>query len=429
MAKKIIMPKLDMTMEEGEISTWFVKEGDTVKKGDAIFEVLSEKAAIEVESTAKGIILKIIHQEGEVVKVTETVAIVGKSGEDYADLLEDKIIEVKMVSDEIAVSETTQAVSRSTGKVPATPAAKSIAIENNIDLSEVPMNAQGVIRKQQVENHIADLQSNKTKSTALAKKLAEEYDVNLSDVSCEGSRIYSDDVLSLVNQEAPVATKLQGIHKMSANKLTKVWQNVPMVTLTVEVDVSELITLCERVNAKINEDGVRINMTDVFIKIMGLALVDNPKANVSLQEDMLIQHNDVNISVAVATEEGLTVPVIKDVNHKGLIEINREKRLLAGKAKNGTLTKDDFKGGRMTISNIGMLGVDVFTPILNAPESHIIGIGRVKEKPVVVKGEITIRPMMWISHTFDHRALDGVPAMKVLASIRDMIEEPYSIIL
>jgi len=270
---------------------------------------------------------------------------------------------------------------------------------------------------------------NRASMISLAKKVAKEYDVNLSDVSFEGSRIYSDDVLSQVNHEVPVATKLQGIQKMSANKLTKVWQNVPMVTLTVEVDVSELITLCERVNVKINEDGVRINMTDVFIKIMSLALVENPKANVSLQDDMLIQHKDINISVAVATDEGLTVPVIKNVNHKGLIEINREKRLLAGKAKNGTLTKEDFKGGRMTISNIGMLGVDVFTPILNAPESHIIGIGRVKKKPVVVNDEIVIRPMMWISHTFDHRALDGVPAMKVLASIRDMIEEPYSIIL
>ncbi|MBV1758415.1 MAG: 2-oxo acid dehydrogenase subunit E2, partial [Dethiosulfatibacter sp.] len=235
--------------------------------------------------------------------------------------------------------------------------------------------------------------------------------------------------LEKVKKTMPKAVNLTGIRKISANKLTSIWQNVTMVTLTVEVDVSKIIELCNRLNSISESRSNQINMTDVLIKIMGMALVEHPKANVSLIDGMLIEHQDINISVAVALDEGLIVPVIKRVDQKGLLEINGEKRRLIEKAKNGSLNKDELTGGCMTISNIGMLGADIFTPILNSPESHILGLGRVNKKPVVVEDEIVIRPMMWLSHTFDHRALDGVPAMKLLASIRDMIEEPYKIIL
>lgn len=445
MAKKIIMPKLDMTMEEGEISSWFVKEGDTVKKGEPLFEVLSEKAAIEVESTAKGTVLKILSEAGDVVPVAATVAVIGKAGEDYSEVLGGgaepvvesaaQSVEEDQTVEEAKVAETIKEVSsrvESGGKIPSTPAAKTLASEKDVEMSAVKPNEEGVVRKQQVEDHlkIAD-EGDSRKMTPLARKMAQDLDVDVANIDSDRHRLYSDDIKMAIEGQTPVTAgkKLTGIRKISAQRLTEVWQSTPMVTSTVEVDVTGALELCQRLNEKITEDNVRINITDVLIKIMALALEKNPEANISVIGDDIIEHQSVNISVAVSIEGGLTVPVIRDANKKGFIEINKEKKRLAVLAKSGGLKPDDFKGGCMTISNIGMFGVDIFTPILNMPESSILGVGRIAKKPVVVDDEIVIRPMMWLSHTFDHRALDGVPAMRLLGTIRDMIEEPDLLLL
>lgn len=432
MAKRIIMPKLDMTMESGEISNWFVNEGDEVKIGDVLFEVISEKAAIEVESTAKGVVLKIFYSIGDVVKVADTVAIIGKIGEDYSSLLTNESIvqkESSLAEENDNTNTLAINIENNTESIPSTPAAKTLAKKEAVELRDVTPNQQGIIRKKNVEEYLEKRVNNYVKSTPLAKKIALEHGVELSDIATDKSRIYSEDVLEKVKKPMTKAANLTGIRKISANRLTNIWQSVPMVTLTVEVDVSKIMDLCDRLNSKSDSKFNKINMTDVLIKIMGMALVEHPRANVSLIDNMLIEHQEINISLAVALDEGLIVPVIKNVDQKGLQEINGEKRRLIEKAKNGSINKDELTGGCMTISNIGMLGADIFTPILNAPESHILGLGRVNKKPVVVEDEIVIRPMMWLSHTFDHRALDGVPAMKLLATIRDMIEEPYKIIL
>lgn len=434
MAKVIIMPKLDMTMEEGEISSWLVKEGDEVRKGDPLFEVISEKAVIEVESIVKGTVLKIICAEGQTAAVTSAVAIVGKPGEDISSLLgnemptqaiaaveENDIADVKTVSNEKRIV----ANSNENGKVAATPAAKTLASKENIDLINVETNEQGNIRKQQVKDYLET--DAKVKSTPLATKIARDNDIDISEIGSDKSRIYSEDVLKHIKPTLDIeqkGEKLKGINKITAERLTKVWQTIPMVTDTVEVDISKVQELCERFNSKFADDGTKINITDVLIKIMAAALRKNPKTNVSLQDGYLITNTDINISVAVSIEDGLTVPVLKNVDRMGLAEINKAKKDLAIKAREGRLNPDELVDGSMTISNIGMFGVDIFTPLINMPESSILGIGRINKKPVVVNDEIVIRPMMWLSHTFDHRAFDGVPAMKLLGSIRDMIEDP-----
>lgn len=433
MAKKIIMPKLDMTMEEGEISSWLIKEGDQIVKGQPIFEVLSEKANFEIDSTAKGTVLKILYNEGDTVKVANPVAIVGKPGEDYSNLLEqgETNAGTDATSDEVDEkapidTKATSFSSENDGKTAATPAAKTLAVSADISLSSVRPNEQGVVRKAQVESYLDSL--TKTKSTPLAKKMAEEYNIDLSTISGDQSRIYSGDVMAHMS-ETPVAPiegeALRGIRKLSAKRLTETWQQVPMVTSTVEVDMFEALKMCQTINDRKKESDPKINVTDVLIKVMGVALKKVPEANIALVDGKIYHYTNANVSVAVAIEGGLTVPVIKDADQKGFLQINQEKRLLAQKAKEGTLTKEELSGGCMTISNIGMFGVDIFTPIINTPESTILGVGRINKKPVVIEDDqIVVRPMMWLSLTFDHRALDGVPAMKLLGSIRDMIEAP-----
>lgn len=382
--------------------------------------------------------------------VAEVVAIVGKPGEDYASLLPNHNGDGNVVEDLTLDSSTAEDINlqdskagiisgSNNDKIASTPAAKTLARNEDISLNDVESNENGVVRKQQVKDYIESQTEEKIKTTPLAKKIAEEKGIDLKEVQSDKNRIYSEDVNlaieSLIeeskSQDSSGGEKLKGIRKISAQRLTETWQQVPMVTASIEVDVTNMLALCERINAKIDSEDVRINMTDALIKFMAMALAKNPDANVALIKDLLYKHDEVNISVAVAIDGGLTVPVIRNVDKKGLIEINKEKRALVKQAKAGTLKAESLSGGSMTISNIGMFGVDVFTPpIINMPESTILGIGRIVKKPVVVQDEIVIRPMMWLSLTFDHRALDGgVPAMTLLGSIRDMIEDTDMMIL
>lgn len=364
--------------------------------------------------------------------------------------------------------------------IKSTPGAKRIAKENNIDLKYVTPGKNGIITGSEVEQYI---KTAAVKATPVAARIAEINNVPLARVEHDGRKICKADVLShlavqdaekhaaerhaALNSEAGVGmksgagiqaegdTQVEGgmyagvrvqarggmqtegdmqagvrmqkmgnVRRKTAERMTKTWQTVPMATNAVEVDASNALSLCERVNIKTSGSGFKINLTDLLLKVLAAAVARNPEVNAFIDGEMIVYRNEVNVSFAVALDNGLVVPVIRNADRMGLMQINNAKRELASKAKAGKLAIDEMNGGSITLTNMGSFGEGIFFPIINAPELCIVGTGKVTKKPVVVGGEITIKPMMWVTLTFDHRVIDGVPAAKLLSEIKDMIETP-----
>ncbi|HEX3000443.1 MAG TPA: dihydrolipoamide acetyltransferase family protein [Armatimonadota bacterium] len=403
MAENIYLPRLGQTMTEGKILAWLKKDGESVTKGDELYTLEYDKATINVESPADGR-LKILIAEEETVPVGSVAGIVLGENEN-ADLFD--TIEV--------------------------PASKKEEPDNN---------TAACVKAEEME-------AARIKISPLARKLAEEYGVDISKVTAAdpSGRISKEDVMRFHEQAQSAGTAagaahkaesadgreikkipLAGIRRVIAQRMTESAFTAPVVTYSSDADVTELTKLREHLNADPAKDGVRVSFTDLIIKAVALALKKNPHINIRLEDENICYIPDINIGVAVAAEKGLVVPVIKNADILAVEEIAKAARSLAEHARSGSLKPDEMNGGTFTISNLGMYGVDMFTPILNQPESAILGIGRIVEKPVVVEKRIEIRPMMVLSLTADHRVIDGAPAAQFLNEIKNIIERPYALL-
>ncbi len=413
MAFEVKMPQLGLTMEEGTVTRWVKQEGDAVKAGEVILEITTDKLTSEVESEHDGILLKIVAQEGEDIPVKGLLAYIGEAGEQVGG--------VPAAAPEASVEAAPAAVPAAAAPVP------------------------------------APVSGGRVRISPLARKTAARLGVDYSGIKGTGpmGRIVQKDVLAaaeaakaapVIATAAPAApkpaaqaagsvelmdgdevVKLSGMRKVVAERMTKSAQEIPVVTQNVKIDVTDLMAFRKKVN---NELGVKYSLNDYILKATAKALRNNRHILVSIDGDKIIKRAHVNIGMAVALDDGLIVPVLKDADKMGLDEISRTAKDLAERARTNKLGMDEYKGSTFSISNLGMFGVETFDPIINQPDSGILGVCAVQDELVMdEEGNISKRQFMRISFTFDHRLIDGATAAKFELAVRELLENPMQILL
>ncbi|MCG1012573.1 2-oxo acid dehydrogenase subunit E2 [Tepidanaerobacter sp. GT38] len=437
MATIVKMPKLGTTMTEGTIVKWLKNEGDPVKKGEIYVEIQTDKVNIEDEAETSGVLRKIMAKEGETIKVGEPIAIIAEADEESPDLgIADNIsTQNQEKSPQVFQQEDkTEAVKQTiSDKIKASPAAKRVARENQIDLSKVtPSGPNGRIVERDVLSYI---QEHKVKATPVAKKIAIERQVDLKAIQkSPGQRITKQDLEDQIIQDVDNAVDntipVIGMRKIIADSMTYSKKVAPHIYLSLEVDMSKVIDLRERLIPLVQaQHDVKLSYNHILIKAAATALRLNPLINSSFTEEKIILKQHINIGLAVALEDGLIVPVIKDADKKGLAFIAKETEELIQKAKSKKLLPDEYHGGTFTITNLGMFDIESFCAIINQPEAAILAVGKIIKKPVVIDDEITIKPMMNLTLSCDHRVIDGAVGAKFLQNLKQILEEPINMLL
>ena len=446
MANSIIMPKTGMAMETGVIIRWLKKEGDAVKKGEPVAEIETDKTAMELESDYEGVILKILRLEGETVPVTETIAWIGKQGEAVpaAPLPESARTDKPQETPAVQTSGVNHGFSDGAGvrgKIPATPAARRRALELGIGLSSISsLPERGYLKAADVTAAGAFGNSSvKVSATPLARRIAETRAIPLEKVagSGPGGKIIKTDVLYLNGMGTEAGTgpqttaadsviPLTSIQKITAKRMFQSHSEIPVVTIAMNADVTKLIDLRSQLNEEL--DGIKISINDFAVKAAALALRQHPRLNAEFAGDHLLARGNININIAVDTDQGLMVPVIRNADLLPLASISVQSRSLAEKARSRKLSPEDMQGGTFTISNVGMQGVTFFTPIINQPQTAILGVCAIEERLVKVQGDIQERKIMGLCLTFDHRALDGAEAARFLQTLKIYLEKPMKLL-
>jgi len=438
-AINITMPKWGLTMKEGKITKWFKQEGDPVKKGEELFEVETEKITNKVEAVASGILFQIVVTVGTTVPVGTIVAIIAEPGEQPKRIEGVQMGEVVGAAATLPSGLVPSKEPRAEKFVLATPAARRLVKELGIDLAKVPGTGPGKQVKEADVTKYHEEGPPPPKISPLAKEMAKQAGLDISTIAGTGEegKITKEDVKrvlemkTLEKEEAkPVRSiPLTGIRKAIANNMYDSLHNSAQLTVFTEVDVTEMVRFRDLVREEYKKDEtVRVSYNDIVMMGTARALKHFPIMNSTLVGDEILLHDAVHMGIAVAIPEGLIVPVLRDADKKGLLEIARESRELARKAREGTLTVDEVTGGTFTITNVSMFEVDGFTPILRPPETGILGVGRVKEKPAIYNGEIAIRSMMFLSLTWDHRVVDGAPANAFLETVARYLQHPSLIV-
>ncbi|MBW2151599.1 MAG: 2-oxo acid dehydrogenase subunit E2 [Deltaproteobacteria bacterium] len=437
MAVNIIMPKWGHTMTEGKITRWLKKEGDSVEKGEELFEVETEKITNIVEATASGILFQILVPAGNTAPVGEVVAILAEPGEEL------KRADVKAAAPQLApeaesaTAEPAVAAAESVSVefVRATPAARRLAKQLGIDLHLVEgTGPDGRVTESDVTAYKEE-KPPALKATPLAAEMARQFGIDLSTISGsgEGGKIVAEDVERAAAQKAAVEPShvipFAGMRKSIAENMHASLMNTAQLTAFTEVDVTEMIKFRDLMRKEYEKDEeTRISFNDIFVLATSRALKRFPIMNSTLQENEIVLHPSVHIGIAVALPEGLMVPVLKDADKKGLLQIARETRELIRKARQGSISVDEVSGGTFTVTNLSMFNVDGFTPILRPPETGILGFCRIKKQPLIYNDEIAIRSVMNICLTFDHRVVDGAPASEFLQTVARYLEQPALIL-
>lgn len=405
MAQEVKMPQLGLTMEEGTIETWHKKEGDKVAKGEILLEIATDKITSEIESEFDGVVLKLIAAEGEDVPVQGVIAIIGEEGEQVdtgskpAETIEES--KVQESSREVAVrSETLALVTSAGGRVKISPLAKKTAEKMGIDYTSLAGSGPGGRIIQQ------DVLDAKDKVVVKEEKAPVQV---VQEVKKEGG------------------TVLKGMRKVVAERMLQSHLEIPPVTQNMKIDVTKLIEFRKSVNETREEKKFSIN--DFVLKAVAKALAKNPHIMVSLIDGQIFQNSNVNIGMAVSTDTGLIVPVINDADKLSLEALSSKAKDLALRARENKLDMDEYKGSTFTVSNLGMFGVESFTPIINQPDAAILGVCSVEDELALEDGVVVQKKKMKISLTYDHRLLDGAVAAKFQQEIKKLLENPMEILL
>ena len=406
MAFKVVMPKLSDTMEEGKVLKWVKKEGDRVEEGEVLAEVETDKANVEMEAFGSGILTKILVKEGEKVPVGHLIAVIAEEGEDITALL-------------------TEATATSPAR---SSQASPMAVETSVVQGALPAAA------------------GKVKASPLARKVAERQGLDLRAVkgTGPGGRIIMRDIEAVrsapppsaaaMREPSPVASgpeveerPLTAMRKVIAARMASSKGPVPHFYLTVEVDMARASDLRESINKK--GEGVKVSFTDIIVKACAQVLRAHPEVNASFQGDRIRVFRRIHIGVAVALPEGLITPIIRDCDQKGFMQIAREAKELAERARARRLKPDEYQGATFTISNLGMYGIEEFSAIINPPEGAILAVGAIVEKPVVVKGVIGVGQRMRLTLSCDHRVMDGAMGARFLHDLQVLLEDPIQLML
>lgn len=455
--EKIIMPKLGLTMTEGTISQLKIVKGDRVRQGDILLAVATDKLTYEVEAQRDGFILDVMVKEGDTVPVGAVLAFIGEKEERSADVGYAETTSVPgpdnggrpntpIVPRVVASPQVKKRVSdvmRGMTGSRATPLARKLARDAGLDIREVPGSGpEGRITSNDVRSWLENAKSGKIKTSPMASKLATELGVDLKSIKAE-RRIMKQDVLAMAygRSASEVAGPAQGrlaegcasrvpltpMRKVIAQRMSLSASTIPSVFYDVEVDFSEFMRFREILNGSLVDKNMKISFNDILIKICATVLMENPLSNASYdaESEEYILHGDVNIGIAVAVDDGLLVPNVKNAQDKTLMQIAKESAELIDRARKGKIRLEDMQGGTFTITNLGMFGIHDFIPIINPPEACILAVNAVVEKPVLRDGRILTRSVSMIGFSADHRILNGAEAAAFLARVRDLIENPW----
>jgi pyruvate dehydrogenase E2 component (dihydrolipoamide acetyltransferase) len=397
MATRVDVPQLGLTMETGTILQWLKAEGDKVEKGQPVVVIQTDKVEYEVEAPVAGVLLKIAAKEGTELPVGSVMGVIGQPGEDVAALL---------------------------GALPPEPQAGKQAPSAERQPPSVEREAPARVPGERI------------KISPVAKKLAQEHGIDVSTLTGTGpeGRIVREDVERAiasksreprVESRAAESLPLTGMRKVIFDRMGQSWREAARVTLFADVDVTELTRLRQGKAAEWERRfGVKPSYGDLFHLAVARSLREEPRINCRLEGQAIRIRPEVNLGFAVDLGEGLVAAVIKDADKKPLGDLAKAARDLAERARAGRLSADDMADGTFTVTNLGGLGVEYFTPIINQPQAGILGVGKITEKPVVMGGGIHVRSMVTLSLVFDHRLLDGAPAAKFLAKVKELLESP-----
>ncbi|MGB9868065.1 MAG: dihydrolipoamide acetyltransferase family protein [Bacillota bacterium] len=441
MITKVIMPKLGLTMSEGKLVKWLKHEGDKVKQGEGLMEVMTDKVTTEVEAPGDGVLRKIIVPEGSTVPCGSVIAIIADEAEDISPVL----AELGLTPAREPAPRPVQAAPQ---EVKASPAVRRLAKELGVDLGKVKGSGpEGRITENDVRAAAASVTAasssavdaadyGRLRATPLARSIAEKEAVELGAVvgTGPGGRITAQDVLAYkadlgsaasLPSEKPAIVPVEGMRAIIAERMSRSARETARVTLVSEVRVNKLKAFKEAVNGHLEgKKGVRVTYTDLIVWAAARALRKHPNCNASWAGDHIEIKPRINIGVAVDVEGGLIVPVIKDADKKSISEIAETRERLVQGARGGRLSPDELEGGTFTVTNLGTYGVDFFTPIINLPESLILGVGRIIERPVVQDGQVIAALTVYLSLVFDHRVVDGAPAARLLNEIAAILQDP-----
>ena len=455
MATSIVMPQMGYDMREGTVVRWLKKEGEPVSRGEVIAEIETDKATVEFESFAVGVLRKIVAQEGVAIPVGQLIAVIGTPDEPLPESLVAQAVPSApqapaargaqavgpVVSAGQGASASVSAVPA--GEVRASPIARRLARERSIDLSLVTGTGPG---GRIVEEDVLAYQPaaaspappGGVKASPIARRLARERSIDLALINGTGpgGRIVEADVLSY---QAPPAAPAPEAISPARVELTRMRQAIARVTadskreaphfyLTADIDMSKAMSLRRDINEAVPVDR-RVSVNDLMIKACAVALGEYPKFNAFFRGDHLQMNPDMNIGIAIALEAGLIVPGISSCGAKSLVEIAAASRDLVARANSGTLRNEEYSGTTFSISNLGMFDVDSFAAIIYPPHAAVLAVGTVKEQPVVRNGELAIAQVMKATLSVDHRVADGAEAAQFLMKIKELLEKPVSLLL
>ncbi len=474
MAEIIIMPKLGFNMNEGKLVQWYKSEGEEITKGEPLFSVETDKTNMDIEATSDGVVKKLLIEEGDQIPVTLPIAVIGSADEDVSAAVADAKAQLAAggadVSDvDEAAAAAEQAEAPAEAKTPAaapktadgvikiTPRARRVAAENDLAVEDLAIEGtgwQGGICEKDILEYLA---SNKIKATPVAAAMAKAEGIDLADIRGSGvnGKIMKEDVEKVIaaakkavaaaEDQAPAGAgeitpdgkeigekvPYAGVRKVIGDRLAESKFTAPHLYFTQKVNMEDVLALRKKVN---EVQDKKTSVTDFIAKAVIMTLKKYPEMNSSLVGETIERYKSINLGIAVASPTGLIVPNIKNSQDMSVVEISKASTPLFDKARAGKLAVDEYAGGTFTISNLGMFGIENFTAIINPPEVGILSISSTKDEPFVVTKEdgtkeIQIKPMMNIQLTVDHRIIDGLLAAQFVTNVKNLLENPISLMV
>ena len=438
MATEVLVPPLGQTVDTVTMVSWYKNEGERVAQGEPLFAIETDKATLDIEAPASGTLCGVMAQPGDEVKVLSPIALIAAPDE-AVESGQPTAPSRSAVTDAISSAPDRQPQLRpgdGRQRIFISPRARRLAEEHEVPLTELkPTGPEGAIVERDVRAYLEAQAAPSAAGpliTPVARRMAEEAGLDWRRLTGggPGGRITRDDVVQALEaaptamNEATELVPLRSVRAVIAERMLRSATNAAQVTLTAEADATALVKLRDQ----LVQDGVDAAYNDLFLTILGRALREHALLNSSLEGDTIKVWQRIHVGLAVDTQRGLLVPVVRDVDRKGLRQLSEETLSLVERARAGQCTPDELSGGTFTLTNLGMFGIDAFTPLLNLPECAVLGVGRIKRQPVMVGHEVVGRELVWLSLTFDHRLVDGGPAARFLQRVVQLVESPHLLI-
>lgn len=468
---EVLVPPLGQTVDVVKLVSWYKNEGDLVQMGEPLFVIETDKASLDVEAPASGVLRRVTAVPGEDVKALSAIALItapGEAVEAQAEVKAQVKAKAEVEAERFSAS-TLTSTSTSSSRRFVSPRARRLAEAEDVALEAIrPTGPAGAIIERDVRAYMAQVEAEtkaqaevervaaSTSITPIARRMADEAGLDWQLLVGSGPRgqIVREDVERAVaekgrvgereNERAPIpplplspthplispaeqpleSIPLSGVRGLIAGRMAASHSQTAPVTLTAEANASALVELRRQLAA----DRVQAGYNDLLLFVLARALREHPRLNATLEDEAIQVWRRIDIGLAVDTERGLLVPVVRDVGGKGVTQLAAETAALAERARAGKCTPEELRGGTFTLTNLGMFGIDAFTPLINQPECAILGVGRIKPRPVVVGEQVVVRPTAWLSLTFDHRLVDGGPAARFLQRVVQLVERPHLLV-